>query len=355
MHLDHGSLPTAYIRHTKKKCAIIILGILLLFLLFLYSIAAGAVSIPVSDVIKAMIGAEVSTKYDIIIRNIRLPQALTAIVAGAGLAAAGVVMQSILRNPLGSPFTLGISHAAAFGAAFSVIVLGSGTMQSTQAQAVSITSPLTTTMMAFLFSMIATACILLISRLKRASPEVMILAGVAIGSLFTAGTMFLQYFADDTQLAAALFWTFGDVGRADWEELGLITLVVLLTGIYFYWHRWDYNAIDTGDETAATLGVHVQRLRLVGMILASSVTAFIIAFLGVIGFVGLVGPHMARRVIGEDHRFLFPATVVTGAILLLASDTIARLILAPHVLPVAIITAFLGAPVFLILLIRGYS
>ncbi len=239
-------------------------GLLLLFIMLIYSISVGAVTIPPYEVLQTLMGGQsVSTKWDSIIWNIRLPQALAAIVAGAGLSVAGVVMQSILRNPLGSPFTLGISNAGAFGAAVSVIILGTGKMQSTAADAVIINNPYMTTIVAFIFCLLATGIILLISRIRAASPEVMVLAGVALSSLFTAGTMFLQYFADDTQLAAVVFWTFGDVGRANWLELKIMAVVVLLSTLFFMINRWDYNAIDAGDETAKGLGVNVERVRMV--------------------------------------------------------------------------------------------
>nr|WP_304364433.1 iron ABC transporter permease [Methanosarcina sp. KYL-1] len=322
--------------------------------MFVYSISVGAVTIHPYEVMQTLLGQSVSTKWDAIIWNIRLPQALAAVVAGVGLSVTGVIMQSILRNPLGSPFTLGISNAGAFGAAVSVILLGTGKMQSTVANAVTINNPYLTTMTAFLFCLLATGIILIISRIRGASPEVMVLAGVALSSLFTAGTMFLQYFADDTQLAAVVFWTFGDVGRVNWTELGIMAGVVLLATLFFVANRWNYNAIDAGDETAKGLGVNVERIRLIGMIVAALVSAVIVAFLGVIGFVGLICPHMVRRVIGDDQRFLIPGSALMGGILLLVSDTAARLIVAPYVLPVSVLTAFMGAPTFIYLLLRGY-
>ncbi len=355
MHLNDGEIPAEYLKYTGRKISLILTGIALLFVLLVYSISVGAVGIPPLEVLQTLIGQHLSAQWQTIIWNIRLPQALTAIVAGAGLAVAGVAMQSILRNPLGSPYTLGISNAAAFGAAFSVIVLGTGTMHSSGADAIVLNNPYITTIVAFIFCLIATAIILLISKLRGASPEVMVLAGIAIGSLFTAGTMFLQYFADDVQLAAVVFWTFGDVGRADWSELIFMAVVTAACSLYFLYNSWNYNAIDAGDETAKGLGVNVERIRLVGMVVSSFLSAVIISFLGVIGFVGLVCPHMTRRLIGDDHRFLIPGTIITGALLLLAADTAARLILAPHILPVAILMAFLGAPVFIYLLLRGYS
>ena len=263
-------------------------------------------------------------------------------------------MQSILRNPLGSPFTLGISHAAAFGAAFAVMILDSGTMASSHVGAVTISHPYITTGMAFFCCLLASFFIVAIARMRGASPESMILAGVALGALFTAGTMFLQFFADDNQLAAMVFWTFGDIARASWKELAVLATVTLAATLYFLLNAWNYNAMDAGDETAKGLGVRVERVRLLGMLAASLVTAVIVSFLGIIGFVGLVCPHMVRRLIGGDNRFLLPATALVGAVLLLVSDTAARLVLSPHLLPVSIITAFMGAPVFIFLIIKGH-
>lgn len=372
MHFADGTVPEDYLAYIRQKHLWILGGLCALLILFVLSISVGAVGIPVYDVFLTLvnglidrvdgvlrlgiphIGDTVSQKWDAIVWNIRLPQALAAVVAGVGLSVAGVAMQSILRNPLGSPFTLGISNAGAFGAAVSVILLGTGTMQSTVAGAVTIDNPYATTLLAFFFCLLATAVILVISRIRGASPEVMVLAGVALSSLFTAGTMFLQYFADDSQLAAVVFWTFGDVGRATWETLGLMTLIVAGATLFFAVNRWNYNAIDAGDETAKGLGVNVESVRNIGMVVAALVSAVIVSFLGVIGFVGLVCPHMVRRIIGDDQRFLIPGSCIMGAVLLLAADTVARLIVAPYVLPVAVLTAFMGAPVFIYLLLRGY-
>jgi iron complex transport system permease protein len=288
-----------------------------------------------------------------IVWNIRLPQALAGAVAGGGLAVAGAAMQSILRNPLGSPFTLGIAHAAAFGAALSVMLLGSGAMGGASGDSATVLNPYLTTGSAFAFSLLSAGVIVGVSRLRGATPETMILTGVALGSLFTAGTMFLQYFADDVELAAMVFWTFGDTARADWSELGLLAAVTAAGFLYFWANAWNFNAVDAGDETAKGLGVRVERLRFIGMFLASLLTAVIISFLGIIGFVGLVVPHMVRWLIGSDERFLMPASLVGGGLLLILSDTAARLMLSPHVLPVSVLTAFVGAPVFIALIIRG--
>lgn len=359
MHFASGAVPEDYLAYVRRKYFWIMGGLLLLFFMLVYSISVGAVEIPFYKVVQTLLGQEPITKSDEniwrIVWNIRLPQALAAIVAGAGLSVAGVVMQSILRNPIASPFTLGVSNAGAFGAAVSVVVLGTGKMQSTVADAVIINNPYMTTTVAFLFCLLATGVILLISKIRGTSPEVMVLAGVALSSLFTAGTMFLQYFADDTQLAAVVFWTFGDVGRVNWVELEIMTSVVLLAILFFIVNCWNYNAIDAGDETAKGLGVNVERIRLTSMVISALVSAVIVAFLGVIGFIGLICPHMVRRVIGDDQKYLIPGSTLFGGILLLVSDTAARLIISPYVLPVSVLTAFMGAPAFIYLLLRGYK
>ena len=359
MHFASGAVPEDYLAYVRRKYFWIMGGLLLLFFMLVYSISVGAVEIPFYKVIQTLLGQEPVTKSDEniwrIVWNIRLPQALAAIVAGAGLSVAGVVMQSILRNPIASPFTLGVSNAGAFGAAVSVVVLGTGKVQSTVADAIIINNPYMTTMVAFLFCLLATGVILLISKIRGTSPEVMVLAGVALSSLFTAGTMFLQYFADDTQLAAVVFWTFGDVGRVNWLELEIMTGVVLLAILFFIVNSWNYNAIDAGDETAKGLGVNVERIRLTSMVISALVSAVIVAFLGVIGFIGLICPHMVRRVIGDDQKYLIPGSTLFGGILLLVSDTAARLIISPYVLPVSVLTAFMGAPAFIYLLLRGYK
>jgi iron complex transport system permease protein len=354
MHLQAGHIPEEYRRYVGRKALFIsAVGVLLVALVVL-SICLGAATLPLADVGRTLMGISISPQMDAIIWRIRLPQTLAAAIGGAALAVTGAVMQSVLRNPLGSPFTLGISHAAAFGAALSVMLLGSGTMSSTLVGAVTISNPYVTTASAFVCCVLTAGVIIGIARIRGATPEIMVLTGVALSALFSAGIMFLQFFADDVQLAAMVFWTFGDAARASWPEIVIMALVTLTAAVFFFLKRWDYNAVDGGDETAKGLGVRVERVRTQGMLVASLVTAVTVAFLGVIGFVGLVCPHIVRRVIGGDHRFLLPGTLLMGSVLLLASDTIARLMLAPNVLPVSVLTAFTGAPVFIYLILKGY-
>lgn len=352
MHLDVNPLhePEGYLRYVRRKGLFLIGAGFGLVLLFLVALAVGSSFIPLPEVVAAFLspsGEHIST----IVLHIRLPRVLSAVIAGAGLAAAGVVMQSVLRNPLSSPYTLGVSHAAAFGAAFAITALGAGSISHLISDSMVVRNPYLITICAFLGAMLATAGLLLVAKYRSSRPEVMILVGVALAALFTAGTTFLQYFSSADQIAAIVFWTFGDVGRATWSDLLLMMVIVLPSLGYFFFTRWDYNAIDAGDETAHTLGVNVERVRTLAMLLSSLITAVVVSFLGIIGFIGLVSPHMMRRVVGCDQRYLLPASCIAGAILLLGADMVARLIIAPAVLPVGVLTAFLGAPLFLYLLI----
>lgn len=339
----------------------IVFKILLGFILFallgiaaLYALAVGSYNLPVGEVARILFLGDADATAFNVIWNIRIPRILTAITAGAGLSVAGAAMQSILRNPLGSPFTLGISSAAAFGAAVALGVLGAGEMTSSTAEAsIIVNNPYLVTICAFVSSLAATAVILVLARVRGAAPETMILTGVALGSLFTAGTTFIQYFSDHVRIAAIIFWTFGDVGKTGWSDLVVITAVTVPAVAYFIFNSWNYNTFKAGDETAKSLGVNVDRVRLFGMLVSSFLTAVIVSFIGIIGFVGLVIPHIIRRLAGGNEIYLIPLSAIAGGLLLLGADTVARTVIAPVVLPVGILTSFLGAPLFIYLVIKG--
>lgn len=351
---EHGTkVMKKYEEYTRRRSIFLIVSIIILVSLGIISLTIGPADVSISEALSALIGKPKTDSLSTIVWNIRLPRVLSAIVAGAGLSVAGAAMQSILRNPLGSPYTLGISHAAAFGAAFSVIVLGAGTTHSSDADAVILNNPYIVTISAFAWSLVSTSVILLLARVKKATPATMILTGIALGSLFTAGYTAMQYFASQTELASIVFWTFGDVGRTTWRDFALMLAVVVPSVLYFTHKSWDYDVLDSGDESAKSLGIDVEGLRLHGMLLSCFVTALIVSFVGIIGFVGLVVPHIIRKLIGGNERYLIPSSCIVGAILLLASDTVARTVIAPIVLPVGILTSFLGAPLFIYLVISG--
>jgi iron complex transport system permease protein len=338
---------------SRKKIQILALAVLTV-LLAAVAINAGAADTHPVQVLRALLGLEGGTS-SVVIWNIRMPRVIVGLVAGAGLAMAGGVMQTCLRNPLASPFTLGISSAASFGANLAIVFLGAGVLHSNTHDAVFIANPYTVTLSAFFFSVAAMVLILLLARLRGLSPESVVLAGVAFGSLFAAGSALVQYFAEDVQVAAMVFWTFGDLGRVSWQEVAILSALTMTALIYFLLQRWNYNALESGEDAAKSLGVHVEQTRLRSLLAASLVTATAVAFMGIIGFIGLIAPQMMRRVLGIDHRFLIPASAVTGAALLLFSDTLARTLISPVVLPVGAITSFFGAPLFLFILTKGYS
>ena len=186
----------------------------------------------------------------------------------------------------------------------------------------------------------------------------MILTGVILSSLFEALTTALQYFASDVQVASIIFWTFGDLSSSTWQKFFILLIIIVPSLAFFMKNAWNYNVLNTGDETAMSLGVNPERMRISGMVVASLVVSVVIAFFGIIAFVGLVVPHIVRRIIGSDERYLIPASSLFGGLFLLIADTVARTIISPVVLPVGIITSFLGAPLFLYLLLkkekRGY-
>ncbi|WP_432409155.1 FecCD family ABC transporter permease [Wukongibacter sp. M2B1] len=342
-----------YKSYTGKKSIIALFLLVGISILSIMAINAGSANINPYEIVKSIIGKGTDIS-NVVIWRIRLPRILGAIIAGAGLSVAGCVMQNNLRNPLASPSTLGISNAAAFGANIAIIIFGAGNIQSLSADAVIINNPYIVTVSAFVCSVIAMLVVLMLARLRGFLPEAIVLAGVALSSLFSAGTTLIQYFADDVEVAAAVFWTFGDLGRISWNEVSIMAIVIGLALIYFMLRRWDYNALDSGEESAKSLGVNVERVRLEGMLVSSIVTAVAVSFLGIIGFIGLISPQIMRRIIGGDHRFLIPMSAIMGSLLLLFSDTLARTIIAPIILPVGAITSFFGAPLFLYLLLRGY-
>ena len=322
----------------------LVLGIILLAG---YAATRGSADISVIDVYTTILARfipgyfETTWFSDTIVWGLRLHRIMLAIVGGMGLAIAGAVMQGILKNPLASPFTLGIASAAGFGAALA-IVLGAGFIGG---EYIIIAN-------AFVFTLLAAMSVYGLAKYKGITPETMILAGIAIMYLFSAMTSFLQYVGNADQVQEVVFWMMGSLGRSSWDKVWIVTAIVAICFPYLLLKSWDINAMGTGDETAKSLGVNVERTRIVCMILVSLITAGVICFTGTIGFIGLVSPHISRMVIGGDHRFLLPASALVGGLLLLGADTVARTILDPVILPVGIMTAFLGVPFFVYLFLR---
>ena len=334
-----GTITSEYLERVHKKVLLLILLFGAMVLVALYAVVHGTYDIPIQDILRVLTGSA-DGSVDVVITNIRMPRVVAALLCGWGLSLSGLCIQSLLRNPLGSPITLGISYGAAFGAAAAIVLFG--------ANMVSVTAS------AFTGGMTATVVILILAQFKRLSPEAIILAGVALHSLFISGTYLIQYLATETELAEVVFWTFGDVARSNWKEIWILAGAVFLASIFLMALRWDLNTFASGDETAKGLGVNVEKIRLLGMTVATLVAALATTFHGIIGFLGLIAPNMARRLVGDDHCFLIPFSAVLGALLLLLADTLGRVLIGSGSLPVGVITSFLGAPMFLYLLVRGH-
>ncbi|MBR5869046.1 MAG: iron ABC transporter permease, partial [Clostridia bacterium] len=255
--------------------------------------------------------------HERIIWNIRIPRVLAAMIAGAGLSISGLIMQTTLNNSMASPSTLGVSNAAVFGANLSIIVFAGGFL-STGNNLTNYTvgaNPYSTSLMAFFFSTASILLILGLCKVKAFSPNVVVLAGIAIGSVWTAATTILQYYATDVGLSAAVVWSFGDLGRATYKTNWIMLVVVFLGVIFFQIMSWRFNALLSGEATARSMGVHVDILRFSSMLLASVITAVCVSFLGIIGFVGIICPHITKKLLGQDHRFAIPLSALSGSLL----------------------------------------
>lgn len=347
LHRPPESVQDLYKTYIQRKIFVIGAAGFLLVLLVLIAAAAGTIRIPLKEVVSTLLRLDASGPGRIV-WEVRMPRIIAALLAGAGLSLAGTVMQSVLRNPLASPYTLGLSSAAAFGASFAIVFFGAGTGTTST---ILISNSFAVALSAFLFCILSTMAILLLAVLTRISAESIVLAGIAIGSLFSAGLTLMQYLADSIQLASIVSWSFGDLGRADWQVLTITALTLLPVSLLFLYYRWDFNALDSGEEAAKGLGVHTGAVRITGMIAASLISAVVVSFFGIIAFIGLLAPHIAKRILGGDHRFLLVASPLIGALILLAADTAARTVLSPMVLPVGILTSLLGGPLFIYLLV----
>ncbi len=344
----NSTIKEQYQKFIGRKVTFILILIPLLFILAGLAASLGSANVSIWDAYSAFLHRflpnyfESSRLAEICVWKLRLPRILMGVAAGFGLGVAGCVMQGVLRNPLASPYTLGIASGAGFGASLGILA-GAGFVGG---QYLVIGN-------AFAFALVVSFIILGLSSRRGATPESMILAGIAMMYLFTAMTMTLQYFAEAEAVKGAIFWMVGSLGRASWSKLSLVSVVLVCCVPLLILKSWDLNVLGAGDETAKSMGVQVERTRIITMVLASLLVAGIVCFTGTIGFIGLVAPHICRMVIGGDNRFLIPTSGLVGAILLVAADTVARTIMAPVILPVGIMTAYLGVPLFIYLILRG--
>ncbi len=309
--------------------------LVLLAAAFFASLLAGPLELSPSQVLALLLGKEESSTAAAVVHRIRLPRALLAALVGGGLGASGAAFQAVLRNPLAEPYILGVSGGAALGAV-AALVLGTGAGWLPPA--------------AFVGAFGALGLVYLTARAHRTSPHTLILAGVMVGSLATALLLFLLWIAPVGAVRSALFWLTGDLSAADAAWLGPASLWFAF-GLAALWLQAPaLDLLTQGEETAADLGLAVGRSRLCIFAAAGALTAAAVALAGLIGFVGLVVPHVVRLLWGPEHRRLLPASALLGAAFLVAADALSRALLAPGEIPVGVITALLGAPFFLYLL-----
>jgi iron complex transport system permease protein len=333
---------TISLRFRNATFAHIIALSLLLLSVILVSTGMGYIKIPlpaVAKIIFAKIFGNLSwiqgldEVFPVVILDVRLPRILTAALVGAGLAMSGVVFQGILLNPLADPYTLGVSAGAAFGAALAILLnihfLGTYSIP--------------------LFAFIGAASTLLFviylsSSAEGLSSNNLILSGIIVAAILSAGISFLKYVADE-QVAVIIFWLMGSFGSKTWTDVALIISIVCIGFFVFIYYARDLNLMSLGNRSAASLGVDTGRVTLVLLAMASFVAAVCVSVSGIIGFVGLLVPHIVRLVTGPDNKKLLPVSMLAGAILLLCADTITRAVL-PSEIPIGVLTALIGGPFF---------
>ena len=335
-------------KRKRRNTAVLIFMLLAVVLIGVACLFVGSSNMTFADALDALMGGG-SAAQSRIIWKIRVPRVLAAIIAGAGLAVSGLVMQTTLGNAMASPSTLGVSNAAVFGANLSIIAFAGGflstgnNLQSFDTGA----NPYATSVLAFAFATVSVLLILGLCTVRSFSPNVVVLSGMAIGSVWTAATTILQFYATDVGLSAAVIWSFGDLGRATYRTDAIMAAAVLVGLVFFLLMAWKYNALLSGEATAKTMGVNVEGLRFASLLLASMITAVCVSFLGIISFVGIICPHVTKKLLGQDHRITLPVSCLMGSLLLLLADTLSRSLGSGSALPVGAITSLLGAPFFI--------
>jgi len=327
----------------RRWAAQLLLAVLALTLCAL-DVCTGPAGLPLSTLWQGLWAPEqLPLEQHIILWQLRLPVALLAVLVGAALGQSGAEMQTVLNNPLASPFTLGLSAAASVGAS---LVVMSGWYWALWSENLAL--PIG----AFGGALIGTALIVWLAWRHGASTETVVLFGIALMFSFEAMLWLLQYLADANALQQIVFWSMGSLGRATWGKLGILALVLGLCLVWATREVWTLTLLRAGEEQARSLGVAVERLRLLTLLRISLLSATALAFTGTIGFVGLVAPHIARLLVGEDHRHYLPASLLAGAMMVSGASVLSKLLIPGVVLPIGIITALIGVPLFLALLLQ---
>lgn len=342
VHIDQHAI---YRRMIGRKLAALTVAGIVLFLGIVVDVLTGPALLPVGPIVRALLAPDFASgdPLVIIVWQIRLPMALMAVVVGVALGAAGAEMQTILNNPLASPYTLGLSAAAGFGAAFAIL-FGSSLV---------LPSKVAVPLLAFAMSSLACTGIFAVGRMRRMTAETMILAGIALLFLFQSLQSLMQYMAAPEILQQIVFWLFGSLLKATWQTVAIVALVLVVTLPLLMRDAWRLTALKLGDDRAHGLGIDVERLRLRVFIAISLLTAAAVCFVGTIGFVGLIAPHIARLLVGEDQRFFLPLSAIYGALIMCTASIASKTLSPGAVFPIGIVTAIAGVPFFFFLILRS--
>lgn len=329
----------------RFKLIFIILCAVAIIIATSFAVTVGALDIAFLDVYKIIIDHlmdNITSEYDYIVWNVRLPRVVAGILGGAGLAVCGVIMQSVLKNPMADPYTTGVSSGAMFGATIGMTLgiaaaLGSNSV----------------VILAFIFSLVPTLLIAGMSKFANTTPTTVIMAGIGIMYIFNAFTTVLMLNADSSDLNRIFYWQTGSLSLiSGWSAIPVMFTLVILGILVSMFLSGKLNVLATGDDSAKALGINADRMRLICLLLVGFVSAAIVSYTGLIGFVGLVCPHIVRMFVGADNRYLIPACALFGGALMLIADVIGKIIIAPSVLPVGVVMSFIGGPVFLWMVLR---
>jgi iron complex transport system permease protein len=332
-----------YQSRTYRRVILLLAAIAVLAFTVVIDIMTGPASLSFSDVLSVIFNpSDASVQHKVIVWDLRLPIALMAVCVGAMLGVAGAEMQTILNNPLADPFTLGLSSAASFGAALALtlqwsLIPGAGAFFVTGN--------------AFAMAMVTSLALYAFTRLRGVTPEAMILVGIAMLFTFNALLALLQYGASELELAQIIFWQLGSLARASWGKVLTCVIVLAIVVPYFMSRSWALTALRMGEEKAASLGVNVSFLRLTVLAGVSLLAAVAVSFVGAVAFVGLVGPHIARIIVGEDQRGFLPFSALAGALIMSGTSIASKAITPGVIYPIGMITSLIGIPFFISLIL----
>lgn len=331
-----------YRRQFIRRVALLLVLTISTIVSFCIDIAIGPSTLGFWEVIRTLFSREnADLATQVIVWEVRMPYSIMALLVGASLSIAGCEMQTIMNNAMASPFTLGVSAAASFGAALAIIIgvslPGVGADWMVLANA-------------FIFAFGATMLLQTLSSLRGSGPEGLVLFGIALVFTFNAFTGILQYMASAEALQQFVFWSLGSLTKANWDNIRFLLVLFVAVVPFSLASAWKLTALRLGEDSARSFGVSVGRLRFMSLLRVSLLTAGSVSFVGTIGFIGLVGPHIAKLLVGEDHRFSLPASVLSGALIMSLASIASKAIIHGAIIPVGIVTSLIGVPVFIILI-----